>query len=207
MTDSTIRPGMPVVVLPDGDPLSKRARTDVVAVGPFTAGGEECVRLASNWNDVPVTHVRPHWLAAEVTGLDKPEPIELDFPYPPCSRCGVETEHDGDGFTCPQCLARWSDRGGDGVMPCVEESDHEASVVGADGQPRCVLCETRVRTGEIEAADPYDCRRCKTKVVGIGPQFNTGAARNRRCGECQVAVESDEWWANWRAERASGGRS
>ncbi len=193
--------GMPVVVLPDGD-LFKRGRVDVAALDPFDMGGVLTTRLESNWQHVPVAYLRPHWLAAEVAGLDKPKPIELDFPYPPCSRCHVETEHDGDGFTCPQCLARWSDRGGAGVMPCVEDRDHEASVVGADGQPRCVLCETRVRSGEIEdPAEPYECRRCKTKVIGIGVGFDTGAATNRRCGECQVSVEGAEWWANWRASR------
>lgn len=27
-------------------------------------------------------------------------PKDLEFPYPPCSLCGEDTYHDGDGFRC-----------------------------------------------------------------------------------------------------------
>lgn len=192
MTNS-ISAGMAVVVLPDGDLLRKWARTDVVACGPFALKGEPHVRLASDYRHVPVAHVRPHWLAAEIAKLNKASVDELDFPYPPCSRCHVETWHDGDGFRCHYCLATWGERGG-GVARCVEKEDHEADVTGADGQPRCAMCETRVRTGEIEEpSGPYKCRGCRTEVVGIGLLFDNDAARNRRCGECQRSAEQSAW--------------
>lgn len=33
----------------------------------------------------------------------------LEFPYPPCSVCGKECDHDGDGLTCPGCGLDWPD--------------------------------------------------------------------------------------------------
>lgn len=39
------------------------------------------------------------------------EPPELDFPYPPCSVCGLDTWHDGDGFRCDECGISWSNNG------------------------------------------------------------------------------------------------
>lgn len=41
----------------------------------------------------------------------RPAPPELEFPYPPCSLCGEDTYHDGDGFRCDPCGASWGDRG------------------------------------------------------------------------------------------------
>jgi len=41
----------------------------------------------------------------------RPEPPELEFPYPPCSMCGEGTYHDGDGFCCDPCGAYWSGNG------------------------------------------------------------------------------------------------
>jgi hypothetical protein len=185
----TIRRGMPVLVLPDGDYL-KHATTDVAALDPFDVGGVLTTRLESTWRHIPVAHLRPHPLAAEVAALEEPKVQELDFPCPPCARCDIETYHDGDGFCCTYCLARWSDNGTGGILPCVEDASHEATVTGKDGQPRCTLCELRVRTGEIEEpSGPYQCQRCKQDVVGIGVDFGTPASENRHCAYCQQAAE------------------
>ena len=42
-------------------------------------------------------------------------PLELEFPYPPCSLCGEDTYHDGDGLRCDPCGASWSSSGGGGT--------------------------------------------------------------------------------------------
>ena len=38
---------------------------------------------------------------------DRPKPPELYFPYPDCSVCGKETDHDGDSFVCTSCDIYW----------------------------------------------------------------------------------------------------
>lgn len=52
--------------------------------------------------------------AAIHTGA-RPTPPGLEFPYPPCSLCGEDTYHDGDGFRCDPCGASWSSSGCDGL--------------------------------------------------------------------------------------------
>ena len=42
-------------------------------------------------------------------------PPELEFPYPPCSLCGEDTDYD-DGFYCSPCGASWSTEGRDGDL-------------------------------------------------------------------------------------------
>lgn len=187
---TALAPGVPVVVLPGGNLLAKRGVShDVVAHGPFDLSGEQVVRLASDWRHVPVAHLRPHWLAGDLAGLEQPRVIELDFPNPPCSRCHEETESDGDGWVCPYCLASWPYSGSGGTFQCVEDQHHEATLLGADSQPRCALCEVRVRAGEIEPTGPYTCRGCREEVYGIGLDFDTETARTRRCAGCTRAEQ------------------
>ena len=42
--------------------------------------------------------------------MSRPVPPSLEFPTPPCSICGEDTEYD-DGFHCPYCEAYWSKDG------------------------------------------------------------------------------------------------
>lgn len=41
-------------------------------------------------------------------------PPELEFPYPPCSICGEDTNNEGDGFFCEACGVSWSNDGRNG---------------------------------------------------------------------------------------------
>lgn len=51
---------------------------------------------------------------AKVHTGTRPDPPELEFPYPPCSLCGKDTYHDGDSFVCDPCGAYWSSNTGRG---------------------------------------------------------------------------------------------
>ena len=53
-------------------------------------------------------------------------PDDLKFPYPPCSLCGEDTYHDGDGFRCDDCGAYWSNTGTGGQW---DEDDAPACTV------------------------------------------------------------------------------
>lgn len=142
----------------------------------------------SNGDFVPLSNVRLHPAAAQIAELGKVEVENLYFPPPDCEFCDVDTYHDGDGFRCPQCLARWSSNGRDGTRRCVECPDAEADVVGADKQPRCLPCAADVLAGVLEATAPYQCRRCGDEVVGIGIEHGELHAR-RLCGGCNHANE------------------
>ena len=48
---------------------------------------------------------------AKVHTGTRPQPPELEFPYPPCSLCGEDTYHDGDSFRCDPCGAWWGGTG------------------------------------------------------------------------------------------------
>lgn len=50
---------------------------------------------------------RARWLAEH----EYDEPPELEFPYPLCSVCGLDTYHDSDSFRCDPCGISWSDHG------------------------------------------------------------------------------------------------
>lgn len=51
---------------------------------------------------------------SKVHNGERPAPPELEFPYPPCSMCGEDTYHDGDGFRCDPCGAYWGSQTGSG---------------------------------------------------------------------------------------------
>lgn len=153
---------------------------------------------------VPLANVRVHPAADHLAKLGKVEVRKLYFPSPPCEFCHVDTEHDGDGFACPQCLAWWSSNGYDGVRRCVECRDEEAEVLGEDRQPRCLPCAAEVLDGGLEATEPYRCRRCKTEVTGIGQQHGK-VYDEQLCGGCCHAKERDADLDRWRAERAAAG--
>lgn len=79
-----------------------------VQTHPFTPGAD-----GSTCNQIQY----PEWKRCEkgprakVHNGERPEPPELEFPYPPCSMCGEDTYHDGDGFRCDPCGAYWGERG------------------------------------------------------------------------------------------------
>ena len=175
--------GVPVLHWRDGD-RDTEPEIDF-ASSPSVIRGEATVRLESNWRGVPIGHVEAHPLAAEVLSLPKPEERELDFPYPPCPFCHVETFHNGDNFECDFCGASFDSSNNWSIRRCVQDCDNEATVAGADGQPRCITCEVRVRAEDIEANKPYDCVRCKQEVVGI-PERKEAFARSL-CPGCLEA--------------------
>ena len=192
--------GTPVLHWPNGD-RERDPDIDVIAVAPFPMDGMQMVRLMSNYRHVPVEHIKRHQLAAEIGQLTAPQVGELEFPPPPCARCDVDTQHDGDCHVCPMCNARWSEPYS-GTYPCVECGDHDAEVEGADGQPRCWLCETLIRADEEPATTPYNCKQCGMTVYGIGEQTRSGAYRAKKCGQCQHAAEQREWLDSFLESRA-----
>lgn len=169
-------------------------RADVV-------GAEATVTLRGDYRPVPMAHVEPHPLAAEVATLPKPEERELDFPYPPCPFCHVDTGHNGDNFECDYCGAIFDSHSNWSTRQCVEDCDSEATVVGADKQPRCVTCEVRVRAGELEPNEPYPCARCKDEVVGIPERKEP--CRRRLCPSCLSNERHREWIDEILARRSS----
>ena len=50
------------------------------------------------------------------------EAPQLVTHYPTCGACYVETDNDGDGFTCPNCGTAWSNDAGDGDLGDLYES-------------------------------------------------------------------------------------
>jgi DNA-directed RNA polymerase subunit RPC12/RpoP len=187
------RVGTPVLHWPRGD-RSEPGQVDVTVSCAFVvdASPEAIVRLGETWRHVPLAHVDAHPLAAKIAELSDADPDPLEFPPPACSACvTVDTYHDGDGFTCPQCGTRWSSNGYEGTRPCVE-CDNEAAVLGPDEQPRCRTCQVQILTGDEEATPPYDCRRCGHKTTGIG---SSRTAYGRKvCGGCQQADDNRTAW-------------
>jgi hypothetical protein len=150
---------------------------------------------------VPLANVRIHPAAERLAALAKVKVEGLEFPPPVCGFCSVDTYHDGDGFTCPQCRAWWNSNGNDGQRRCVECcSDDAAEVIDVDMQPRCLPCAAGILEGAVEATGPYKCRRCKAVVVGIGPQHGRIFTESL-CGSCRHSVDVDADLA--RAERSA----
>ncbi|MFI5839418.1 hypothetical protein ACIA8K_06860 [Catenuloplanes sp. NPDC051500] len=197
--NSTVKSGDPVLYWPngnrDGAPEIDAVCRDafVMRGGPYVLADPAprfaAVYLFRNYQPIPVGHVERHPLADQIRALGKPEDRELEFPPPDCPWCDVPCESDADGFTCSQCHAAWGTNGhlGGSTRRCVENSDHEAQVTGEDEQPRCITCQTTVLAGEIEATEPYGCRRCREHVVGMPADLPAAAAQ--LCGRCH---ESDE---------------
>jgi hypothetical protein len=165
-------------------------RTGVAWTGAYLMGSAPTLRPLTG-EFVTLDNVEVHPRAAELEALGKVDAPSLDFPPPTCGFCGtVDCQYD-DGWTCPQCSARWPSNGYDGTRPCVECRDLEAAVIGEDGQPRCLPCQAMVADGEIDPTPPYDCRRCRQTVHGISPQTAGGTAFGKRlCGGCNAADES-----------------
>lgn len=156
-------------------------------INAYLLKGVPTVRVTAG-DFVPLANVRLHPATAQLAALGKVQVEDLYFPPPNCEFCDVDTEHDGDGFSCPQCRARWTSNGHDGTRRCVECADADADVFGADKQPRCLPCAADVLTGVMEATPPYQCRRCENEVVGIGLEHGELYAR-RLCGGCNHANE------------------
>lgn len=170
--------GVPVLYWPHGD---REYDPDVEFAYRPHAGEEPMVMLHSTWKPVPMSHVEPHPLAAEVAALPKPEVEELYFPNPPCPFCNEDTFHNGDDFECGYCGASFDSHSNCSTRRCVEDCDDDATVVGADKQPRCLTCEVRVRAGEYPTG-PYQCRQCRTEVVGIPQRMDT--YKRKLCPHC-----------------------
>jgi hypothetical protein len=165
----------------------------------YLLGGVPTVRVSSG-AFVPLADARLHPLSARLAELGKVEVHDLYFPPPSCDFCNVDTFHDGDGFRCPACNARWSSNGTDGVRKCVECGDNDADVTGEDRQPRCLCCAAEVMGGVLDATTPYECRRCETEVVGIGREHGAPWAK-RLCGMCCDGDARQADMDRWRAER------
>jgi hypothetical protein len=123
--------------------------------------------------------------------MGKPDGGEAIQHNPECPDCYVEMNWD-EGFDCPVCLTHFDDNGMFSYKPCVEyDCSEQGDLVGADGQPRCTNCTVLVLAGELEPFKPYDCKRCKTNVVGIPARSK--AAEARLCGSDQAAVDRQEF--------------
>jgi hypothetical protein len=106
---------------------------------------------------------------------------------PECPDCYVEMNWD-EGFDCPVCLTHFGDNGEFSYKVCVEYDCCDwAEMLGDDGQPRCTTCSVLILAGEQKPFAPYECKRCKVKVVGIPSQAK--AAKNRLCGSHQAAED------------------
>jgi hypothetical protein len=126
--------------------------------------------------------------------MSKPDGDEAIQRYPECPDCYVEMNWD-EGFDCPVCLTHFNDNCAFSHKVCVEyECSDDADMVGDDGQPRCTNCTVLILAGEQSPFDPYECRRCKTNVVGIPSRSKAG--KNRYCGTCQAAKDRDEYLAD-----------
>ncbi|MFG3710999.1 hypothetical protein [Micromonospora sp. NPDC047730] len=165
------------------------------------AGSEPTVMLYGAFRPVPMAHVEPHPLASEVAALSKPEERELEFPYPPCPFCRVDTYHNGDNFQCGYCSAIFDSHSNLSTRRCVEDCGEDATVVGSDKQPRCVTCEVRVRAGELRANEPYPCTRCKSEVVGIPVRMEPH--KRKLCPGCLERELHQEQVAEILARRSS----
>jgi hypothetical protein len=198
-SDDQYPTGSAVLWYRDGD-RSREPQNAVIAVAPHRhADGVSRATIEPGWIRVPVEHLAPHPQRHSLAALEKPNAGELDWPPPDCPHCDVPTSYDCGPY-CEECGTRWSSSGYDGVRRCVE-CDHDATVVGADGQPRCGACQLAIITGEEEPTGPYECRRCKARVVGIG--HGPGQAGERRlCGSCNAREESDRWIADYLAKKS-----
>lgn len=212
------RGNVPVLVGPAPDPTDFEEGEEIYderevefthGGGPYLSGipGDTArratLRLGQGWRQVALDTVEIHPRHAEVAGLvELDDHQELDFPPPDCAFCEISLNHDGDGWTCEQCSARWDSAGHRCTRECVEpECDAaEAEVVGEDGQPRCKPCAFQILIGAIQPTAPYTCSNswCSTKVVGM-----PYAAKARRhghnpvCGGCQQKADSDDWWKSY----------
>ena len=125
---------------------------------------------------------------AQMGKVDGSEAIQHN---PECPDCYVEMNWD-EGFDCPVCLTHFSDNGQFSHRLCVEyDCDEWAELVGDDGQPRCTTCSVLILAGEQQPFAPYECKRCKEKVVGIPARAK--AAKNRLCGTHQAAADRDDF--------------
>jgi hypothetical protein len=174
--------------------------TGVTWIYAYLLKGVATVRVTAG-DFVPLANVRVHPAAGQLARLDSVKVRALEFPPPTCEFCNVDTYCDGDGFTCPQCRARWNSSGNDGRRQCVECGSDSADVVGEDKQPRCLPCAADVVTGVLEATGPYQCRRCKDEVVGIGHEHGRIFTESL-CGSCNDSAERDADLERWRAQRS-----
>jgi hypothetical protein len=170
-----------------------RWRDGTPMTGAYLLDGVPTVRiLAFDSDDSPnydapfvaLTDIVDHPAAARYAQLATAIADDLDFPPPYCPQCAVALISDGERWDCLQCAASWPIDGGRGTRTCTECAINPADVLGLDQQPRCAGCQARVLAGHLEATAPYPCRDCGTQVVGIGPNHASGAALDRRCGEC-----------------------
>lgn len=193
--------GSAVLWYPDGSRESPRSA--VIVSGPWRNNDDGIYRatIGPTWYRVPIEHLEPHPQRAALAALNKPEGGELDWPPPDCPHCGVPVSFDDHPY-CEQCGTSWDSSGGEGTRRCVE-CDDEAVVVGADEQPRCAVCQLHVIIGELDPTGPYECRGCRTRVVGIGCERPAG--KERLCGQCHQRKESDRWWAEHQARRNAAG--
>jgi hypothetical protein len=175
--------------------------TGTTWIAAYLLKGIPTVRVTAG-DFVPLSDVRIHPAARRLAGLDKVKVEELEFPPPSCGFCNVDTNSDGDGFTCPQCQAWWSSNGTGGQRQCVECCADSADVVGEDGQPRCLPCAADVVTGVLEATVPYRCRHCRDEVTGIGLQHGK-VYDGQLCGGCNHAKDRGADLDRWRAERTA----
>lgn len=174
-----------------------------------TADSEQCeamIRVGITWRCVALSRIKVHRRAKSIMGLATsralPDSPELEFRPPDCPFCEISLGHDGDGWTCEQCHARWPGNGysAGAVRICVEEdcAGNEAQVLGEDGQPRCLPCAGLILLGVLEPTEPYKCRETycsENKVTGM-PAW-ASAAQARRCGRHQAEHESQQRWENY----------
>lgn len=189
-----------VLVAVTGHDPDDETSIDITYGHAFINHDDVAVILTESHRDLRLDRITVHTLHADLAAWIAPEPDGLDFPPPDCTRCDQALQHDGDVWTCLYCRAWWDSSGMEGHYPCVECQHAEATVTGADGQPRCTLCEARVRAGLAHATPPYECARCKTTVYGIGVEID-GPCRvrpSRRCPGCQHAADRDAYLASYR---------
>jgi hypothetical protein len=87
--------------------------------------------------------------------VDRPAPPPLEYRAPDCSICGVEVDHDGDGWRCYSCDASWGNDfdGEDGewdeeFYPELAEARCAASIEQYGEALQCVLLEDHVDAPE-----------------------------------------------------------
>jgi hypothetical protein len=87
---------------------------------------------------------------------ERPLPPPLEFPFPPCSVCGEDCDHDGASFCCLNCNCSWPSK-----SPHLDEGEWDE-----DDEEQCDATDQPYLNSEHKSVKEKTFRCIRTKGHG-----------------------------------------